>query len=270
MVSRIPLQRLRSVPVKEQVLEELKRLIEDGTLKPGDQLPSERELSERFGVSRSTIREAIQLLAALGLLEVQHGLGTFVRGSASDVEWLRNTWRDWTMHNSDQIRELLEVRRGIESLAAELAAIHRDAASLTAMAEAIEQMRRARGTQDAPAFVEADMLFHGALSAASGNKTLARLADAIGKQLVRERAATWDIDGRPKRSLAEHTAIYEAVKRGHVTDARAAVIAHLTSIAHDVERLAAAGRPVLQDGRDCASPARCSVPESDHPTAGGL
>ena len=254
MAERIPLQRLRLMSVKEQVLDELKRLINDGTLKPGDQLPSERELSDHLGVSRSTVREAVQLLAALGLLEVRHGNGTFVRASTSDVEFLRSTWRGWTMHNSDRIRELLEVRRGIETLAAELAAIHRDATGLANMADAIKEMRRADRALDVPALVEADIAFHGALAAASANRTLAGIADAIGKQLVRERAATWDLKGRPKRSLAEHTAIYEAVKRGHAADARAAVLAHLTTISHDVEQLATAERAVREVGRDSDLP----------------
>jgi GntR family transcriptional repressor for pyruvate dehydrogenase complex len=270
MVHRVPLQRLRTVPVKEQVIEVLKRRIKDGTWQPGDQLPSERELSERLGVSRGTVREAVQLLGALGVLEVRRGSGTFVRSYANDAEFLHSTWRNWTAHNSDRIRELLEVRQGIESLAAELAAVHRDAASLQAMADAIKQMRMGARAQDVPALVEADLLFHRALVAASGNRTLAELADALGMQLVRERAATWALHGRSELSLAEHTAIYEGVRRGDGAYARAAVIAHLTTVAHDVEQITAEARMSDRTHETAPSALICSALGSNQPTTEGF
>lgn len=253
MTDRIPLQPLRTAPLKEQVVHELKRLIADGTLKPGDQLPGERDLSERLGVSRSTVREAVQLLGALGMLDVRHGHGTFVRADAGDDELLRNTWRDWTVDNSDRIRELLEVRRGIDGLAAELAALRRDDEALATMAEAIEQMREADATHDVPTLVEADLAFHRALFAASGNVALHELGDALGKRLVRERAAGWDLEGRPERSLDEHDAILDAVRAGDPNLARAAVIDHLLSVERDIElllvRLADEEGAAPEDGR---------------------
>ena len=239
----VQLEPLRPQPLKEQVIGQLKRLVEDGLLRPGDQLPSERELSEQLQVSRGTVREAVQFLHALGLVEIRHGSGTFV-ASARDVHELRREWQRWTLGHSGRIHHLLEVRRGLESFAAELAATRVVPHGLKAMAEAIEQIQAA--TDDVTALVQADVAFHRALCETTGNAALVELADVLGQQLLRERAAVWDIPGRPARSLEEHTAIYEAVKAGDAARARACVLEHLTSVERDIDgllaRLAGGGR----------------------------
>ena len=240
MESELPLKQLETVPLKERVVGELKRLIEDGALRPGDQLPSERDLSERLGVSRSTLREAVQLLGALGVLEVRHGHGTFVCADAGDEERLTDTWRSWTQRNSARVHELLEVRHGIEGLAAELAATRRDEKAISILRDTIEHMRDA---EDVPALVEADLLFHATLVEASQNRALAEICEMIGDQLVPERAASWGVEGRGQRSVAEHTAICDAIERGDAQAARAAVLTHLGSVEDEVDQLVERDRP---------------------------
>src|SRR5438876_1366084 len=136
----VRLEALRSVPLKEQVLRQLRRLIDEGELGPGDQLPAERELADRLGVSRGTVREAVQFLHALGLVEIRHGSGTFVR---SDRNALRDEWRGWTRRHSETVRNLIEVRMGLESFAAELAAGRPAQRGLETMAAALDQMEEA-------------------------------------------------------------------------------------------------------------------------------
>src|SRR5438093_12123442 len=99
----VRLETLRGVPLKEQVLRQLRRLIDQGELGPGAQLPGERELADRLGVSRGTVREAVQFLQALGLVEIRHGSGTFVRRDPSDREALRDEWRPWTRRHSETV-----------------------------------------------------------------------------------------------------------------------------------------------------------------------
>lgn len=227
------LEPVRSVALKERVISQLTRLIEDGDLGPGAQLPSERELSEELQVSRSTLREAVQFLQAVGLVEIRHGSGTFVR-LAADSGQLRKEWREWTIRHSERIRDLLEIRRGLEPFAAELAAERAGEEDLAAMADALAQMETVVSSPNVTVLIQADAAFHHALCAASGNPALAEFADALGEQLMRERGATWDLPDRPQRSQVEHRAIYDAVRAREPAAARESVLKHLISVERDL------------------------------------
>ena len=224
---------IKPAPLKQQVVQTLRTLIDDGVLHAGDQLPSERQLSEQMEVSRGTVREAVQFLDALGLVEIRHGLGTFVSGSR-DLDELRGEWRQWTVRNVERVHELLELRRGLESFAAELAATRAISSGIQAMADAIDAMQEASVVGDVPRLVHADMLFHAALCEASGNKALVELADTVGKGLLQERALTWDIPGRAERSLVEHAAILDAVRAADPLTARMRATEHLSSVERDL------------------------------------
>lgn len=236
----LSLASLRSLPLKDQVVRALMDLIEAGELPVGARLPGERALSERLEVSRNTVREAVQFLQALGVLEIRHGSGTYVRRSTMRDAGLSDEWREWTLRHSSRVRDLLEVRRGLESLAGELAAERASAADRAELREAIEQMAAAVATGDVTSLVQADVGFHHALVKAAGNVALVELADALGAQLVQERAATWNSPGRPDRSLAEHRAIHDAIASRDADRVREAVLAHLASVEHDVEGLVSA------------------------------
>ena len=233
----VRLEALRSMPLKEQVLQQLTRLIGDGTLHPGDRLPPERDLAEQLRVSRGTVREAVQFLHALGVVEIRHGSGTFVRASPDQDQGngLRQEWRRWTARHSDTIHTLLEVRMGLESFAAQLAAERGTPVGLAQMAYALGQMEDAAGANDVTALVRADVLFHRALCEAAGNAALTELAHGVGARLVPERAATWDLPGRPQRSLGQHARIYRAIRRHDAEGARRAVLDHLKSVQEDVK-----------------------------------
>jgi GntR family transcriptional regulator, transcriptional repressor for pyruvate dehydrogenase complex len=230
---RLELEPIRPLALKERVIRQLTRLIEDGALQPGDRLPSERELSEELQVSRGTVREAVQFLQTLGLLEIRHGSGTFVRltGDGSD---LRDEWRQWTIRHASRVHDLLEIRTALEPLAAELAAQRAGADELGAMEDALALMEPAVDAPDVAALVQADIAFHQALSAASGNAALSEFSDALGEQLIQERGAIWNLPGRPERSLTEHRAIYDAVRARDTEAARQAVLDHLISVEGDL------------------------------------
>lgn len=223
-------------PLKEQVASELKRLIDEGTLQRGQQLPSERELAEQLRVSRGTLREGIRFLHALGYLEVRHGLGTFVHAASGDTERLQAAWRDWTLRHANRIHDLLELRKGIESFAAELASLRQLPVPLERMDEAVSKMREAAQDADVATLVEADVAFHDALCEGSGNTALAEFVKALGRQLVPERAATFAIPGRPEQSVREHRAILEAVRVGDGQLARLQVLTHLESVQSEIDR----------------------------------
>jgi DNA-binding FadR family transcriptional regulator len=237
----VTLERLPSLGIKERVASQLRSLIEAGSLQAGEQLPSERELAEQLGVSRSTVREAVQFLGALGLVEIRHGSGTFVRASGD----LPSEWLQWTKRHEVEIHELLEVRRGLEAVAAELAAERSN--DLRAMESALADMEEAIEGPDVPGLVEADLAFHTALAEAAGNTALRHLTESLGRELLRERGAIWNEPGRPARSLREHRRIYEAVRSGDALAARTALVDHLQSVEQDVDALV--GHPTDEPNR---------------------
>jgi GntR family transcriptional regulator, transcriptional repressor for pyruvate dehydrogenase complex len=230
---RLELEPIRPLALKERVIRQLTRLIEEGALKPGDRLPSERELSEELQVSRGTVREAVQFLQTLGLLEIRHGSGTFVRVAGDGFD-LRDEWRQWTIRHAARVHDLLEIRTALEPFAAELAAQRAATEQLSAMEDALELMQPAVESPDVAALVQADIAFHHALCAASGNAALAEFSDALGEQLIQERGAIWNLPGRPERSLSEHRAIYDAVSARDPQAARQAVLDHLNSVEGDL------------------------------------
>lgn len=247
--TELPLTSLRSLPLKDQVVRQLTDLIEGGALPVGAQLPSERELAAQLQVSRSTVREAVQFLESLGVVEIRHGAGTFVRAGGGAARELQEEWREWVSRHTRRIRELLEVRRGLETFAAELACQNATEDGLRAARAALEQAAEAVDDDDVPTLVQADVRFHGAIAEATGNVALADLLTAIGAQLMRERAATLGVAGRPHRSQLEHTEIFEALQARDVERARAAVLAHLQSIEDDVGGLVAEHEH-QRDGRE--------------------
>ena len=213
----------------EHVVTGIRELIRREGLKQGDRLPGERQLAERFAVSRGTVREAMQFLGAIGLIVTRHGDGSVIQAASSNA--LRDTWRAWVATHRGRVLELIEARMGSEMLAAELAARRAGPEHLERMAEALRAMKAAG---DTTALVQCDLAFHSAVLQAAGNRTLREIAEALGAELVPERAALADLPGRAVRSYAEHRAIYEAVRAGDGERAREAVRAHQASVQHDV------------------------------------
>jgi DNA-binding FadR family transcriptional regulator len=237
----LQLNPLQPLSLKEQAKRELKRLIDDGALGPGDKLPSERELSEQLRVSRGTVREAVQFLRALGLVEIRHGAGTFVTDASADPEALGAAWRSWTALHADDVHELIEVRKGLEALSAELACARQAPDGMDEMARALEELEAAAEASDVTALVQADIQFHHGLAQASGNHALLELVSLIGDRLVRERAAVLDMEDRSERSLEECREIYAAVRAKDPSRARESLIRHLDSVESAVAALLSEG-----------------------------
>lgn len=169
-------------PVKKNslsdvVAEKLQKLIASGKFKIGDQLPTETELMEHFGVGRSTIREAIRILSYSGILKVQQGVGTFVAlQNGSPVPWYKRL-------QSARGEELNEVRQLLELKIAEKAAIHRTPAQIKCMQKYLHDRNTAAHENNIVKAVEADIAFHIKIAEACNNKILSDLYKTIAAQL---------------------------------------------------------------------------------------
>jgi DNA-binding FadR family transcriptional regulator len=201
-----------------------------GDFKPGDALPSERELVEAFGVSRVSVREAIRSLEAIGLVEVYQGRGCFVTKGPTDG--YVGPFARWLEVHRDEVLDLLKVRGALDELAAESAAQRADTRSLSRVQKAHEAFLRAIEEPDARLdhIVALDIEFHLAIAGASGSRLMRHLLDDLNGHLHESRRIALSPEGRPQQSADEHSVIVRAVLDGKPAEARAAAARHVESV----------------------------------------
>ncbi len=209
------------------VVEQLRGRVESGVWKPGDKLPSERELMAQLGVGRSAIREALQALAMMNLIETQHGRGSYVAGDTNGaVQALLRTAR---RSEEESIQELLEFRRFLECETAALAARRRTNDDLRRLEQALVETRRT--IDDGRPILLSDLAFHRALATAAHNFVLERVYKSTSDLLRHVRTRTAHLRERDEPALAFHTAIYEAVLRQDAVEAARHMAEHLHDFA---------------------------------------
>jgi len=221
---------VRTSRLYEQIVQQIEESVLNGSLKPGDQLPAERELAQRLGVSRTAVREAVKALREKGLVEAYSGRGTFIT--------------DGTTHAARQSFDLMvkigqpegsthlaEARAILEPEIAALAAEHIQEPELATMREAVATMDRAG--QDPEAYIEADLDFHLALAEGANNPIILSLLDSIVALLREQRLRIFKVPGGPERGQVHHKRILEAVERHDAEKARDAMRAHLDQVRED-------------------------------------
>ena len=217
--------------VYEQVSERLSAQI-GTTLQPGDALPSERELAERYRVGRSSVREALRMLESRGLIE-SRGSGTFVI-----APW-RNPFQEplsLVVAGEDVDRtQLFEVRRMLEAEAAALAARRRSLGDLELMHEATDEMEAAIDSADA--YVAADIRYHLVIAEATGNRLLLHLMQAIRERLTEMFGTVFKFPGGPERSVAQHRLITQAIAAEDAERARQAMTEHILRVEQELAQL---------------------------------
>jgi len=213
---------IRGTTLPDQVYELLARKITSGEFGEGDRLPPETHLARDFGVSRTVLREAIARLRNAGLVVTKQGLGMFVTGSFEGIPFRISA------ETRNDVINLFELRIGLESEAAALAAKRRTNDHLKALILAIEAMQQA--IQLGADGVQEDFQFHRALADATNNAMykdfLAFLEPHIYQQLLISHQNT-QASGHPDEVIGEHRAIYEAVLAQDSDAARAATLRHL-------------------------------------------
>ena len=216
---------VRKNKVYEEVAQQIERLILK-KLRPGDKLPSERELAEMLKVSRSSIRDAIRGLELRGLVEPRQGAGTIVRESA--VEPLANPFAGALKRRKEMVSELLDFRKMLEPPLAARAATHASADEISELEE-ILQRQEAKQSQGEPAVAE-DAEFHYSVALASGNSVVLKVLDIIMDLLRDTRERSLQVEGRPQKSLAGHRRILAAIKRHDAEGAKSAMRRHIEDV----------------------------------------
>lgn len=211
--------------------------IESGELLPGQKLPSVVDLSTSFGVGRSTIREALSALKAMGWIDVRHGGGTFVN---RDLPTTGQNSKD-PFEESENVREILEVRLWLESGSAALAAQKRNLADIEVLQAIIDKMGQAITLDDKQLSEQADIDFHLAIVVASHNELLislmhsltSRLSETIGKTRM-----LWFYEDKSTASqlLIEHQSILEAIIQQDSDKATKLMHTHLQKVINVLNR----------------------------------
>lgn len=212
-----------ATPVSGQVVDHLCAMIASNELSAGDRLPAERELALQLGVTRGEVRRGIGYLAALGALEVRHGVGAFLADAAKSIgnaplQLLRaiggfETW------------QMFEARRALEIVIVSLAAERCREEQLAPIAEELAEMFAT--VNDAKQFLIHDIRFHRAIAQASGNPILASLMDSIAGALYEERLQRAGTRANRQNALHAHRQIYHAIRHHDVEAARSAMNHHL-------------------------------------------
>ena len=221
---------VRTSRLYEQIVQQIEESILKGALKPGDQLPAERDLAQRFGVSRTAVREAVKALREKGLVEAYSGRGTFITDGTSHA--VRQSLDLMVkIGQPEGSTHLAEVRAILEPEIAALAATRAQESDLATMREAVTVMDRAG--QDPDSYIEADLDFHLALAEAAANPLILSLIDSIVGLLREQRLRIFKVPGGPERGQVHHKRILDAMERRDAEKAREAMKAHLEQVRQD-------------------------------------
>jgi len=223
----------RPMKSSEWVQADLLRQLDDGTFAPGARLPSVDELARRYGVGRSTVREAVSALKAMGRLAVRQGGGTFALAApAPAAAPARDRPALWS-GRAATLKRILEVRRVLETGCAALAAVNRTAEDVAALEALVAEMERSLGDQALGE--QADVKFHLGVAAATRNPLLVDMMQSLTERLhdsMRDTRELWFYaeQSSAERLLREHRSILEAIRDGDAAEAQRRMEAHIAKV----------------------------------------
>ncbi|CAM3863627.1 FadR/GntR family transcriptional regulator [Kibdelosporangium persicum] len=208
----------------EQVLDRLREYVAQENLAAGDRLPAERDLAQRLGVSRASVKQAIVVLEVQGYVEARHGGGTYLVRDTLDSEPVERL-----VERRRRLPDVLDAREALETKLAELAARRRDDADIDAMESALRLMAEEISAGEKGA--EGDRRFHAAVTAAARSPLLAEFMAVIADQITESRHESLRQPGRPRSSLRQHQRILDAIRKEDPRAAAAAMRRHVRTVA---------------------------------------
>lgn len=209
--------------VYQEILLEINQIIKEDRLRPGDKLPSERELSERLQVGRSSVREALRALELLGLITTRHGEGTFVQHYRHNK--LIDILGYYVLSDFKTKKDLIEMRKILELDAVRLACQRATEKHFEEMERILEESERKVKEGKIP--TEEDYQFHRMIARSSRNSVLHRIWAPVVEYSKTIREDSLSREGRPVQAIREHREIMEAIKNGDVAEAEKRMAQHL-------------------------------------------
>jgi len=223
---------IKHTKISEDIANQIKRLIIDGELKPGDQLPPERELIKQLGVSRPSLREALNSLVTMGFLEVRQAKRTFVKSVTSKL--IEDPLSLLIKADDQKIFDLIEVRKAIETWAAYHAAQKASSEDIEQLDTIIREMKRA--FEEGRSWEKQDADFHLAIAKATHNTIHMHIMSGI-YDLLRESVGRVFRDRvKIKKLLDQHYRIFNAIKNHSPDKAREKTLEHLNYVESEVKK----------------------------------
>jgi GntR family transcriptional repressor for pyruvate dehydrogenase complex len=215
------------VTVTDEAILRIKDMLLTGALRPGDRLPPEKELSEKLGLSRNSLREAVKALELIRVLDVRRGDGTYVTSLEPRLLLEAMTFVV-DLHSDHTILDLFEVRRLLEPSAAAMATSRATPDDIARLTRMLEDVASDTSVEE---LVAHDITFHGFISDLSGNAYLSTLLESLSGHTMRARI--WrglTEEHSVERTLAEHHAIVDAMSAGNVELVRSWVTVHISGV----------------------------------------
>jgi GntR family transcriptional repressor for pyruvate dehydrogenase complex len=222
---------IKQIRVSDEIVNQMKNLISEGTLKPGDQLPPERELIKEFGVSRPTLREALKSLAAMGFLEVKQAKRTFVKSMIS--ERMQDPLSLLIKTDTQKIFDLIEVRKAMEAWSAFHAARRATEEDIKQLESIIKEMKEA--FEKGRNWEKEDADFHLAIAQATHNTIQTHIMSTIYDLLKESVARVFTDRAKVKKLLQQHYRIFTAIKNHSAEKARDRTLEHLDYVDSEVK-----------------------------------
>ena len=226
--------KVKTKKVYMKIVEQIRDLIKEGRLKPGDKLPPEQILAEKFGTSRPSVREALSALEILGITESRGGKGNFIKDNLN-TSLYEQEFRE--LEEEESPFEILEARKAVETEIVGLAAKKATKEDIVSIRESLDKMKSAM--TNIPGIMEFDREFHINIAKAAHNSLLfsmmTYLADLLKEKLwINLKEKSWSIPGRPQKYFEEHTEIFRAIKNKDSEDARKRMYDHLAGVEKDL------------------------------------
>lgn len=239
MLKGTPIQKRK---LADDVRERLMGMIESGELRPGDVLPSEREMMEGLGVGRPAIREAMQALERAGLIQIRHGERARVAEPSMGrmIDQMSDSMKHLLVHSAASLENLKDARLTFELEMARRAAERHDLADIARLAQTVDEQEASFGNP--VAFRLLDGRFHREIAALSGNPIWPALSDALFRWLNDFHVDLVSVPGKERLTTAEHRGIIKAIASGDAEAAARAMRDHLTR-ASDLYRKPEGERP---------------------------
>lgn len=213
--------------VTDRAITAIKQMVIDGSLKPGDRLPTEKELSEAIGVSRNSLREAVKALSVIRVLDVRQGDGTYVTALEPE-QLLESLAFVLDLHQDSSYVEILELRRLLEPVAVEQACLRLTEEDFDRLEQMMQDLDASSGIEE---LVEADIAFHHLINNRCPNAYLSSLLDSLASSTARARVWRGLTDASAvERTLSEHRRILDALRARRPDLARTYAAAHIAGV----------------------------------------
>ena len=231
----VAIQKIKRITLTDQIVNQLQQLIDSKEFKVGEKLPSEGELCKLFGASRSTIREALRVLSATGLVEIRSGVGAFV-SSPQETSFL--TVQKWFADKEIELEELIELRVAIETLAVKLTIQKAGDDSIQLIKDINKEFQAACEIPNNKIHLATlDDSFHSAIVEASGNRLLIKIGKLVSEQMIDFRLRSFSIAENVDHAKMAHKRIIEAICTRDVTLGMNTMASHLELTKEDMKQV---------------------------------